>query len=217
MRPNTGFTCSSRARSASMRVVRQRVADHLAERAQDLPVLARLAGRIDGEQATLHAAFGVDVGAVLFGVGGARQDHVGARGAGVAVMALIHHKRIGADARRVELVGAEQPQHIDAAIQHLRQRLAVGARHKAEIQRADARGRGVQHVEAVPLRRQRADRRGQPPAGGQHRRAIGPRQRGLADDDHRLLGVAQQPWRSRAIHRAARSARWAPAPSCCTR
>ncbi len=43
----------------------------------------------------LHAALGVDVGGVLLGVGGARQDHIGAMGAGIAVMALIDHEGIG--------------------------------------------------------------------------------------------------------------------------
>jgi hypothetical protein len=65
---NTGLTCSSRARRASIVVVRQRWPTTCAERAQDLPVLARLARRIDRQEAALHAAFGVDVGAGFFSV-----------------------------------------------------------------------------------------------------------------------------------------------------
>ena len=162
-----------------------------AERAQDRPVLAGLAGRIDRAEAALHAALGVDVGAGLFGIGRAGQDHVGAARAGVAMMALVDHERIGADLRGVELVGAEQPQHVHAAVQHMRQALAVCAGHKADIQRADAGRRGVQHVEAVPVGRQRTDLRRQAPAGRQHRGAVRTRQRRLADNDHRMFCVAQ--------------------------
>ncbi len=153
MRPNTGFSLFEPRAQRVERVVRQGAADHFAERAHDLPVLACLAGRIDGEQAALNAALGVDVGAGFFRVGGARQYDVGTRSAGVAMMPLIHNERIGADAGRVEFVGTEQPQNIDAAIQHLRQRLAVGTWHKAQIKCADTRGGRVQHVEAVPLGR----------------------------------------------------------------
>ena len=84
--------------------------------------------------------------------------------------------------------------------------LAVRARQEAEVQRPDPRGGGVQHVEPVPLVRERADAGGELPRRGQDGAAVGPGQRRLADDDHRPLGLRQhgrerlrqggyQPWR----------------------
>ena len=54
-------------------VERQLVAGKLADRAKDRPVLARLARSEDSALGPLHAALGVDVGAVLFGIGRARE------------------------------------------------------------------------------------------------------------------------------------------------
>ena len=123
-----------------------------AERAQDLPVLARLARRIDRRQAALHPPLGVHVGAVLLGIGRARQDHVGARRAAIAVVALIDHEGLGPDRARC------RTRRRRAATARRRRRfsmlgevLAALARQEAEIQRADPRRRGVQHVEAVPV------------------------------------------------------------------
>ena len=48
------------------RVVRQLVAEHVGQRAQDRPVLARVAGRERGAVGQLHAAFGVDVDRRIF-------------------------------------------------------------------------------------------------------------------------------------------------------
>src|SRR3546814_722653 len=88
-------------------VERQRVADRLGQRPQDLPVLARLAEREAGGEALLHPTLGVDVEPVLFGIGGARQHDVGTVRALVAMMALIHHEGV-AERRCVDLVGTEQ-------------------------------------------------------------------------------------------------------------
>src|SRR3546814_510769 len=51
--------------------------------------LARLALREAGQARELHAALGVHVGGVLLGIGGARQDDVGAVRAGIAGVALV--------------------------------------------------------------------------------------------------------------------------------
>ncbi len=80
------------AAQIAQRVERQWSADRAGHGAQDLPVLARLSGRKHCAPRQLHAALGVDVGAVLFGVGGAWQDDVGSSGATVAVMALVNNK-----------------------------------------------------------------------------------------------------------------------------
>ena len=108
------------------------------------------------------------------------------------MMALVDDERVGADAGGVELVGTQQPQHIDAAVQHCVKALAVRARQEAQIERTDTRGGGVQHVEAVPVGGQRADLRGEAPGGGEDRGAVGTGQRALPDDDHRLFRVAQR-------------------------
>ena len=63
---------------------------------------------------------------------------------------------------------------------------------EAEIERAHARRRRVQHVEAVPLEAERAHRRGKPPRRRQHRRPVGPRQRALPHDQHRPLRLPQR-------------------------
>ncbi len=104
----------------------------------------------------------------------------------VAVGADIDDEGAG---RHVDLVGTEEEEHVERAL--LRHRGGVEralARHKADLKRTDARGRGVQHAVAVPallddakldggLRRQRRDSR-----------AVRPRQRAGAEDDHRTLG-----------------------------
>jgi hypothetical protein len=72
---------------------------------------------------------------------------------GIAVAADIDDEG-GADRVHVELVGAEQEQHVDLlrlAGHHLAAGvLAALARHEAEIEAADARGGGVEHGKAVP-------------------------------------------------------------------
>ena len=50
-----------RAAQLRQRVVRQPLAEHVGQRAQDRPILARVAGRKRGARRHLHAALGVDV------------------------------------------------------------------------------------------------------------------------------------------------------------
>ena len=90
-------------------------------------------------------------------IGRARQDDVGAMRAAVAMRADIDDEGARRD---VDLVGAEQEQHIErAGLRHLRRAsMPPCARHEADIERADARGRGVQHREAVPAVLDGADR-----------------------------------------------------------
>lgn len=89
-------------------VVRQRLAQHLAQRADDLPVLPRCAGRRDGRAAELRASLGVDPGDALLGVGAAGQDDVGVLRADVAVVALVDDERVARDRRGGEVVGVEE-------------------------------------------------------------------------------------------------------------
>src|SRR5258708_5291519 len=96
-------------------VERQGAVERLRQRAQNRPVLARLARRKDRELGGLGAALGVDVGGVLLGVGRPRQDDVGAVRAGVAVMALIDDEGVAQPAA-VDLVGAEQIDGIDGSL-----------------------------------------------------------------------------------------------------
>ena len=49
---------------------------------------------------------------LLLGVGGSGQDHVGPRRRGLAVVPLVDDEGAGRDARGVEAVGAEQPEHL---------------------------------------------------------------------------------------------------------
>ena len=94
--------------------------------------------------------------------------------------------------RDVDLVDAEQEQNVErAGRRHLPRGQAALPRHEAEIERADARGRAVQHAIAVPavLHRAEIDRG----LGGERsdRRAVGARQRAGADQHQRTLGLAQ--------------------------
>ena len=92
-------------------VVGQLGAQAFGEGPQDRPVLLGLALGEDGALAQLHPALGVDVEAGLLGIGGARQDHVGAVRAGVAVGAQIDDEGVGLG--DVDLVGAQQEQHVE--------------------------------------------------------------------------------------------------------
>ena len=84
-------------------------------------------------------------GAVLLGVGRARQDHVRLVRAAVAVGAEVDLERLGR--RRIDLVRAQQEQHVRAALaDHLRGGHAAGPGQEPEVQAAHARGGSVQHV-----------------------------------------------------------------------
>ncbi len=170
------------ARSCGERVEGQRLAEHVGQRAQDRPVLARLARREGGAAGHLHAALGVDVGRRTSRCrrrpAGSRRRGARRRRRGVP---MIDDEGL-AEPRHVDLVGAEQEQHVERA----RLSAICGdvepalARHEAEIEPADARGRRVQHAEAVPAVRDRADvRRRRFAASASNRRAVGPRQRAL--------------------------------------
>ena len=117
---------------------------------------------------------------------------------GVAMRTLIDNEG-AAEFVHIELVRTEQPDEIDLALA----RAVENARHiaavdEAEIERANARGRGMQHIETDPTafcwctcRADGAavarDLRGDM----QDRRAIRARQRTGADDDHRTLRILQ--------------------------
>ena len=95
-------------------VVGQPMPEDVGQRTQDAPILARIARRKDSPTGALNAAFGVDVGRVLFRVGSARQHDVGAFGAGIAVMALVDYES-SAKTGHVDLIGTEQIEDLDRA------------------------------------------------------------------------------------------------------
>ena len=65
------------ARNGGEIVIGQALAEHFGQRAQDRPVFLGLARREGGAAGALHPALEIDVEAVLLGIGGARQDHIG--------------------------------------------------------------------------------------------------------------------------------------------
>ena len=95
------------------RIERQPAPEHVGERPQDGPVLARVARRERGAVGHLHAPFRVDVGAGLLRVGGAGQDHVGPLRAAVAMRALVDRRkaRPRCRSRRRRDCRARRPRH----------------------------------------------------------------------------------------------------------
>ena len=138
-------------------------------------------GGNDGARGHLRAAFGVDVDAVLLGIGGAGQDDIGAMCAAIAMAALIDDEG-AAEPRHVDLVGAEQIDDVDLAA-------AGRVEHRVDIEAALARARNPDRDRRPARRRvcstlkpfqprcglERAH--GDRGLGGecQHRRAVGPR------------------------------------------
>ncbi len=143
----------------------------------------------------LRPPLGVDIGRILLGVGGAGQDHVGAAGAGIAVMALIDDEG-RAQTLHVDFIRAQQIDQLDRPACRRRQYTfdiePAGAGHEAKFHAADSRRRGVQHVEPVPAAFDRAAVIGNLPRRAQHRGAVFPRQSALPDHDHRLGRLAQR-------------------------
>src|SRR3546814_14792140 len=115
--------------------------------------LARLALREAGQARELHAALGVHVGGVLLGIGGARQDDVGAVRAGIAVVALVDDEGPlagRAEAADIDLVGAQQVDRLDGAVlaapvDALDVAPAV-PRQEAEVERSEERRVGKEGV-----------------------------------------------------------------------
>ncbi len=125
------------------------------------------------------------------------------------MMALIDHERVAPDRRRVELVGAEQPEQVDPAAQHAREVLAAWSRHEAEIERADPAAAVCSTLNPCHSAVIAADARRQRPGRREHGRAVRPPQRPLPHDDHRPLGSRST---VREIARA-RAAPRGPSPS----
>src|SRR5205807_5939066 len=96
------------------RVVTEGMAYGIGQHTNNPPILARFAGREHGTARQLDASLGVDVGAVLFGVGGSRQHNVGALRATVAVMPLVNHKG-GAETAGVDLIGTKEVENLHVA------------------------------------------------------------------------------------------------------
>ena len=101
-------------------------------------------------------------------------------GARIAVAALIDDEGL-AEPLHVDLVGAEEIDDFDFAgtggVEHGPDVETAFARDEAEIEAADARGRRMQHIEAIPgrFRLDRADGDGRLGGERKHRRAVGPR------------------------------------------
>ena len=119
-----------RGAQRGQRIEGQLGAERVGERAQDRPVLARVARREHRALGELRPALGVDVDAGLLGIGGARQDDVGAMRAAIAMRAEIDDEGAGRD---VDLVGAEIEEHIERA--------GFGHRRRVEPALAPARSR----------------------------------------------------------------------------
>ena len=163
------------------RVIRQRLAEHAGERTQDGPVFLGVALRERGAAAVLDAALGVDPGRVFFGVGGARQDDVGAVRARVAVRAEIDDR---AGLRQRDFVDAEQEAASRSRPSASRQRSCRPA--PAESRDRDRR-RATPRVCSTlkpfqPSRTTPASAASLPAA-----RSTSPRERASADDNHRTL------------------------------
>ena len=156
--------------------------------ADDFPILARLTGGEHRGPAALHAAFGVQPGGVLLGIGGAGEDDIGAGGGGVTMMALVDDEGVLADARGVEAIGTEQPERVHAAAHHGGEVEATGAGEEAQLQRGHLAAEAVQEVEAVPFRRGV----GQRPGMGEQGCAIGAGECGAAEDDHGAFGAGEE-------------------------
>ncbi len=107
--------------------------------------------------------------------------------AAVAMGADIDHE--GA-IRHFYLIRAEQEQHVERTEgRHLCEVEAAFARRKADIERARARSRILQHGKAVPAVLERACACRDLGRQRQRRRAIMPRKRAGADQHDRMLGA----------------------------
>ena len=87
-------------------VIGELFTERLGERPDNSPILSRFTRRETGAIGHLHAAFGIDPGARLLGIGRARQDDVGIVRAVVAVAADIDDA-LGGLGREVQFVSAE--------------------------------------------------------------------------------------------------------------
>ena len=171
------------------RVVGKLLAQHVRQRAQDRPILARVARREGGARRHLHPAFGVHVGRGFFRIGRARQHHVGAR-ARRGRHACRYRRRTRPGAMSISSAPSRKSNIERAGRRHLPRGQAALARHKAEIERADPRGRRVQHAKAVPAVLDRAEIDRRLGRKRRDRRAVRPREGVGADDDQRPLGLA---------------------------
>ena len=166
------------------------LAEHVRQRPQDRPVLAGLARREAGAVGHLHAAFGVDVGARLLGVGGGRQDDVGAVRAGVAMRADIDDE------------GARRPCARSSSSAPSRNSTSVPPSMPAAslppspgtkpMSRPPTRAAAVCST-AKPFQSARdgVDRLRELRRQAENGRAVGARDGALPDDDQRMLGLLQ--------------------------
>ena len=153
-------------------------AEHVGQRAQDRPVLARVAGREARAVGHLHAAFGVDVDAGLLRY---RPRPAGSRRRGA------RRRRRGCRCRPRRRRAARRSRRRRAGTARRARRpcAIVGggepalARHEADVERADARGRGVQHARSrsSPPSPRRARSRPWPRARRPPRRPAAPARR----------------------------------------
>src|SRR5262249_26587203 len=151
-----------------------------------------LPGREHGTGGHLWPAFSVYVDRALLGVRGARKYDVGAVRAGIAMAALIDDEGLS-EPLHVDLVGAEQIDDVElsggSCVEHAFHVEAAIERNKADIEAADARGRVMQDIEAIPAGPDRAHRHCDLCGEREDRRAISPRECRLPYDQHRPLGA----------------------------
>ena len=127
-------------------VKRQGLAEHVGQRPQYAPVLTRIARCKDRLVGALDPAFEIDIGAVLLGIGRARQDHIRRMGPGIAMMA---DEDLEAVLERlvIHFIGTEREQQFRFCLGNRLDTTIMGI---AEQQSAGARGTDMQDIEAVP-------------------------------------------------------------------
>src|SRR6185369_3384797 len=170
----------------------QGLAEDARERSDDLPVLARLTGRKNCARGHLRPTFGIHVNRTLLSVGGARKDDIGAVRTLLAMAALIDDEGVS-EPLHIDLVGPEQIDDVElsggSCIEHAFHVEAAIVRNKADVEPADARGRVMQDVEAIPAGLDRAHRHRGFCGKSENRRAILPGECRLSHHEYRPLGA----------------------------
>mmetsp|Transcript_2041 Transcript_2041/g.6758 ORF Transcript_2041/g.6758 Transcript_2041/m.6758 type:complete len:322 (-) Transcript_2041:1079-2044(-) len=165
------------------RVVGEGLAEYLRERHEDLPVVARVARRVERTGGALDAALGVDVGGALLRVGGAGQHQVSGRGAGVAMVALVDDKRRRVELLERNLIGTQQINRLERI-----ERRRRGARHETDVERARRAAGRLDDAVAVPAIAAASGSGGHRLGGSADGGRVGAREGAYAEQDDGPLG-----------------------------
>lgn len=164
-------------------LVRQRHAQHVADRLQHLPVLAGTARWSNSGAGLLCATLAVDIGGTLFGVCSTRQDNVGERSTNVTVVALVDDEGVLGDLG--VLVSAQEVDNLGFGGADL-----LGGNGEANIVETSTAGGALEHVDTLPLVSDEVGVLLGVVADLLQDIAVGLSRLG-ADDDERALGVGQ--------------------------